>query len=131
VRLLLDTHIWFWSLAKPARLGRRVRAALARPQNEVWLSPVSVWELMVLAERGRVKLDVDPRLWVTEALAKTPLHEAVLTNTVALRSREVGLPHDDPADRFLVATAQVYELTLATADRTLIRARPCPLLPNA
>lgn len=49
-------------------------------------------------------------------------------NEVALRSREVALPHDDPADRFLVATALVYELTLVTADATLLDARPCPLL---
>lgn len=131
MRLLLDTHIWLWSLAAPRRLGRRVRAALARTGTEVWLSPVSVWELLVLAERGRVKLDADPRYWVTEALARTPLHEAALTNAVALKSREVVLPHQDPADRFLVATALVYDLTLATADDTLIRARPCALLANS
>jgi PIN domain nuclease of toxin-antitoxin system len=130
LRLLLDTHIWLWSLTTPARLGKKVRAALGRRQTEVWLSPVSVWELLVLAERGRVKLDADARAWVSEALAKAPLHEAALTHAVALKSREIALPHQDPADRFLAATALVYELTLVTADRTLIDARPCPLLPN-
>jgi PIN domain nuclease of toxin-antitoxin system len=70
LKLLLDTHVWLWSLLEPARLTRRVRSAVTRPQNELWASPISVWELLVLAERGRVKLDGVPRQWVTEALAR-------------------------------------------------------------
>lgn len=64
-------------------------------------------------------------------MARTPLHEAALVHEVALRSREVALPHDDPADRFLVATALVYELTFVTADEQILDAKPCALLPNA
>jgi PIN domain nuclease of toxin-antitoxin system len=130
VKLLLDTHVWLWSLAAPERLGRKVRAQLERKANEVWLSPISVWELLVLAERGRVRLDAEPRAWVREALERAPLEEAPLNHEVALRSREVSLPHPDPADRFLVATALVYELTLVTADDTLIGAKACPVLAN-
>jgi len=131
VRLLLDTHIWLWILAAPDRLGRKVRRLLEPGKSEVWLSPISVWELLVLAERGRVRLDADPRAWVAEALEKAPFEEAVLNHEVALRSREVALPHQDPVDRFLVATALCYELTLVTADDTLIEAGPCPILANS
>lgn len=130
MRLLLDTHVWLWSLVDPDRLVRRVRAALGRPGAEVWLSPISVWELLVLTERGRVKLDADARAWAREALERSPVDEAPLTHEVAIRSREVALPHQDPADRFLVATALVYELVLVTADATLIESRACPILPN-
>ena len=130
LKLLLDTHIWLWSLAEPAKLSRRVRAAVTRAENELWVSPISAWELLVLAERGRVKLDSAPRTWVHEALSHTPAQEAVLTFEVAVRSREIMLAHPDPADRFLVATALVYGLTLVTADDTLIEAKPCPVLAN-
>ncbi|MGH8658711.1 MAG: type II toxin-antitoxin system VapC family toxin [Gammaproteobacteria bacterium] len=130
MRLLLDTHIWIWSLAEPSRLSKRVRTAVTRPENELWVSPISVWELLVLAERGRVKLDGEPHRWVAEALATTPAQEAVLTFEVAIRSREVMLTHPDPSDRFLVATALVYDLTLVTADDSLIEAKPCPILAN-
>jgi PIN domain nuclease of toxin-antitoxin system len=130
LRLLLDTHIWLWSLAEPARLARRVRSAVSRAGNELWISPISVWELLVLAERGRVKLEEDPRKWVTEALARTPAQEAALTFEIALRSREVPLRHADPADRFLAATALVHDLTLVTADEGLIEAGACSILPN-
>ncbi len=128
MKLLLDTHVWLWSLVSPGRLGKRVRTQLERKSNEVWLSPISVWELLVLAERGRVKLDADPRTWVTEALERSPLQEAILNHEVAMRSREVSLRHQDPADRFLVATALTYELTLVTADDALIQAKACPIL---
>jgi len=130
LKLLLDTHIWLWSLAEPSRLSKRIRAAVTRAENELWVSPISVWELLVLAERGRVKLDDEPRRWVAEALASTPAQEAVLTFEVAIRSREVTLAHPDPSDRFLVATALVYDLTLVTADNSLIDAKLCPILAN-
>lgn len=128
MRLLLDTHVWLWSLAAPDKLERKVRSRLQQARDAVWLSPISVWELLVLAERGRLRLDAEPRAWVREALEQAPLQEAVLSHEVALRSREVALPHPDPADRFLVATALVYELTLVTADETLIAAKACPVL---
>jgi PIN domain nuclease of toxin-antitoxin system len=89
LKLLLDTHVWLWSVVAPAKLGRRVRSALTRASNELWLSPVSVWELLVLAEHGRVRLDREARSWIAEALARTPAREAALTFDVAIRSREV------------------------------------------
>jgi PIN domain nuclease of toxin-antitoxin system len=98
--------------------------------NDLWLSPTSAWELLHLAERGRLKLDDEAPRWVTEALTRGPAQEAVLNVDIAVRSHEIMPGHPDPADRFLVATALVYGLTLVTADETLIDARPCPLLAN-
>jgi PIN domain nuclease of toxin-antitoxin system len=130
VRLLMDTHIWAWSLLEPEQLGAEARAALAEPDNELWLSPISAWELTLLIERGRLAVDRPAVEWVEEALLRIPLHEAPLSHAVALRSRTISLPHQDPADRFLAATAAVYELTLVTADRRLIDAGACEVLPS-
>jgi PIN domain nuclease of toxin-antitoxin system len=118
-------------LSAPEKLGKRLRAVLTRRGTELWLSPISVWELLVLAERGRIRFGSEPRQWVAEALRKTPAQEAPLTYQVAIRSREIMPAHQDPADRFLVATALVYDLTLATADEALLRLKPCALLANA
>jgi PIN domain nuclease of toxin-antitoxin system len=87
--------------------------------DELWLSPVSVWELALLHERSRVRLANGPRAWVDDALQRLPLKEAPLIREVALISQEIALSHRDPADRFLAATALVYELTLVTVDRRL------------
>jgi len=130
VRLLLDTHIWVWSQLAPHRLSRKVRRALENSGAELWLSPISVWELLLLIERRRVTVTGDLGLWVQDALRAGPFREAPLTHAVALESRRVKLPHRDPADRFLAATARVHDVALVTADARLIAAKPCKLLAN-
>ena len=131
MKLLLDTHVWIWSVGSPGRVATRARAALSHPGNTFALSPVSVWETLLLAERGRVELVPDPWRWVRTALATRPMREFPLTHEVALRSRTVRLPHDDPADRFIAATAMVHGLTLVTADRTLLECPDIAVLPGA
>jgi len=130
VRLLLDTHIWIWGLLEPARLSKRVRAELETPDNELWLSPISVWELLILIEKGRVAVDRDPVPWVAEVSRAAPLREAALTHDVAVEGRVTDLPHQDPADRFLTATARVYDLTLVTGDERLLGSRRIATLAN-
>jgi PIN domain nuclease of toxin-antitoxin system len=131
LRLLLDTHVWIWSLISPERIGRRAFSALGSDESECFLSPVSVWELLVLIEKGRVEIDGEAQGWTREALERGPFREATLNHEVALESRRIKLPHDDPADRFLVATALVYDLTLVTADRRLVRSRACRVMTGA
>jgi PIN domain nuclease of toxin-antitoxin system len=130
VKLLLDTHVWLWSLLDPAQLTARVRSALEDPATELWLSPITTWEVLVLAEKGRLVLELDPVRWVREVFKKVHFREAPLTHEVALRSRALDVPHQDPADRFLAATAAVYELTLVTADERLLGSRMYSVLAN-
>ena len=131
MKLLLDTHIWLWSALDPRHLSRRVSLALEDPQNEVWLSSISVWEALVLARKKRLLLEPSPEQWMRKALRELPLKEAPLTHEVAVLSETVKIGHADPADRFLVATAMVYELTFVTADKRLVRSRHVPVLANA
>ncbi len=130
VRLLLDTHIWLWSALEPARLSTRVSRALEDPGNELWLSPISVWETLVLARKERVVLEPSAEQWVRRALRELPIHEASFNHEVAIRSETIQLGHGDPSDRFLVATALVHDLILVTADRRLRRGRQVPTLAN-
>ncbi len=131
MRLLLDTHIWLWSLLEPGRLSRRVKRELADPASELWLSPISVWELSVLLRRGRVRLEHGFHEWVETALDRAPLREAPVTNDVAMATHDIDRPHRDPADRFLVATATVFDLTLVTGDQRLIAAKGIATLANS
>ena len=130
MKLLLDTHIWLWSALEPARLSKRVSRALDDSTNELWLSPMSVWEALVLARKKRVALEPSPEQWVRRALVELPIHEAPVNHEVAIRSETITLGHNDPADRFIVATALVHDLTLVTADRRLLKGRHVPTLAN-
>jgi len=118
LRLLLDTHIWLWSLQDPNKLGRRVQQELRSPANEIWLSAISTWEALTLYAKGKIRLQGDLSEWVAEATA--PLREAPLTHEIALAAQQLTLPNPDPADRFIAATAKLLRLTLVTADAKLL-----------
>ncbi len=130
MRYLLDTHVWVWSLDDPSRLSDRVARALRDPGNEIWLSPISVWEVLLLVEKGRLGLGEEPVRWIGRALDVSGVREATLNHPVAIRSREVELEHDDPADRFLAATAEIYDLTLVTEDERLLTGKSWSVLSN-
>jgi PIN domain nuclease of toxin-antitoxin system len=130
VKLLLDTHIWLWSTLEPQRLARRVEKALADPANELWVSPVSVAELIVLVRKGRLKLSPDVATWVAKTMQDFQLIEAPLTVEVALAISSISFSHGDPADQFLAASAKVFDLTLVTADEHLMHLPGIRVLAN-
>ena len=130
MKLLLDTHIWIWMVLNPTRLSRRVASALNDSENQLWISPISVWELLMLTRKGRVELDEDPVLWARRTLELLQLHEAPLTTEVALETSAIGIPHSDPADRLIAASARIFDLTLVTADAKLIGASGIEVLAN-
>jgi PIN domain nuclease of toxin-antitoxin system len=130
MKLLLDTHIFLWSLLEPKKLTKKVRREVESIDNQLWLSPITTWETMILVERGRVILEMDPRTWISDVLKAIPFREAPINHEIAMRSRTVSLPHQDPADRFLAATAAVYDLTLVTADERLLGSDEFSVLPN-
>ena len=119
MKLLLDTHIWIWYLLGNEQLSQTLRGAIADENNELWLSPISIWETLILAEKGKIILKPDPPTWIQNSLQQLDTKEAPLSNEIALLSRQLQLEHQDPADRFIAATAIYLQLTLATVDRQL------------
>ncbi|MBI2433999.1 MAG: type II toxin-antitoxin system VapC family toxin [Candidatus Hydrogenedentes bacterium] len=125
---LLDTHVWLWHVGGFKDLPKLFRETLSSDHSRCWLSPISVWELGILVDRGRITLEQPLRRWVAEAAKTFPVREAPLTREIALKSIELELPHRDPADRFIAATALVYGLTLITCDRVLMETDWLPIL---
>ncbi len=130
MKLLLDTHIWLWSVLGPKHLSKRTTKALSDPANELWVSPISTWEILMLCQKKRLRLEGDPEKWVASVLAAVPFKEAPLTHEVAIASASIGVAHADPADRFLAASARVYGLTLVTSDENLLNGHGYKVLPN-
>lgn len=83
----------------------------------------------MLAEKGRITIGSDIEKAVRDLFHEIPFKEAPINQEVAIQSRIVNLPHQDPADRFLAATAMVYDLTLVTADARIIDAEAVSVLP--
>jgi PIN domain nuclease of toxin-antitoxin system len=117
LKLLLDTHVWLWRLLEPERLSAYAEGAIADRDSELHLSPISTWEALVLARKGRIELEPSPREWILDALRRSAPTTVPLSHGIALRSEVLdGFGSEDPADRFLVATAMEHDLTLVTAD---------------
>lgn len=131
-KLLLDTHILLWSLLDPDQITPDVAMELENSNNSLWISSITIWEIIMLAEKKRIILDDEPAAWIRSVIDTYPFSQAAINHEVAIKSRAIKLPHQDPADRFIAASAIVYNLTLVTADKHLISAaKDYQVLPNS
>ena len=122
MKLLLDTHVWIWYLSGNERLSETLQTAITDDNNELWLSPISIWETLLLAEKGRIVLKPTPEEWIQDSLQELNTKEAPLSHEIAILSRQLKLEHQEPADRFIAATAIHLDLILATVDNRLTKA---------
>lgn len=122
MRLLLDTHVAIWWLDGDRRLSVATRSAIESAE-EAYLSVVSLWEIFVKQDRGRLDLPAG----FTDAL-RDDFVDLPLTIDHVLEGRALTLVHRDPFDRMLVAQAVTEGLTIVTADRRLAD-HSVPVLP--
>ena len=115
MRLLLDTHVLLWSLIEPGRLRTEARESLAAPENPVYFSAVSIWEIAIKRALDRPDFQVEPEL-IRRAALDTGFHELAVNGLHAARVRDLPHLHRDPFDRLLVAQAQAEPLVLMTED---------------
>ena len=122
--LLLDTHVWLWyAEGVPGKLSAQSVEALdqARRNPGLWVSAVSLWEIGMLQQKGRIQLSAPLRDWAQRALDAPGILFAPLDGAAAIESTLLpGAPHSDPADRFLIATARVAGLALSTRDERIL-----------
>jgi PIN domain nuclease of toxin-antitoxin system len=119
VKLLLDTHIWLWYALGNPQLSEKLRALIVLETTELWLSSISIWEALLLAEKGRISLRLDSAAWIDQSIDALAIKEAPLNREIAILIRKIDLLHQDPADRFIAATAVHHQLQLATVDAHL------------
>jgi PIN domain nuclease of toxin-antitoxin system len=119
--IVLDTHAWIWWAAGSPKLGPRARSRIESAES-VGLAAVSVWEVAMLAAKGRIEFDRPTLTWVRQALLLPRLELLALTPEVSVRAAELraGFP-GDPADRMIVATVLEARAALATCDNRLRR----------
>lgn len=120
--IVLDTHVWLWWVAAPAKLTDSAREAIDGT-NLIGIASISAWELAMLELRGRIALDRPVLDWVRQALAQPRVRELPLTAhtavAAALLERE-GFG-GDPADRIVYATARGAGAALVTRDESMRR----------
>ena len=126
-RLLLDTHVLVWWLLDDRSLPRRHERALEEAEEEGWnlhVSAITLWEIALLADRGRVRLPVAVDPFLARLESRLGLEILPLTARIAVEGQRLGptFPRDQ-ADRIIAATARCHGLTLLTADEAIVKSR--------
>jgi PIN domain nuclease of toxin-antitoxin system len=116
VRLLLDTCAFLWVVGGAGELSRRAREAFAAPENEVYLSAASAWEIAVKHRLGRLPLPQAASDFVPAQRAAHGIEPLDIDEAAALHVARLPDLHRDPFDRMLVAQALVLGLVLLTPD---------------
>lgn len=115
MKILIDTHLLLWWMADSPQLTRQARQLMSSPDNVVFVSTVSLWELWLKESLGKLRL---PAGFETQ-LAEEPFETLPLAAEHCRQVARLPWRHRDPFDRMLVAQAQVERLTLITADTHL------------
>lgn len=123
--LLIDTCalIWIAALAQAEHLGPVEDAMNAsRDRGEtIYVSPMTAWEIGMLAAKGRLPMPMPPRMWLERLMGQGGLEWAEMPVDVLIESSSMpGELHGDPADRIIIATARQYGLRLVTRDRKIL-----------
>jgi len=115
--LVLDTHAALWWSFLPEKLGRTARKALDEAE-ELLLPGIIFWEAALLVRKGRIELPVTLEAWLSGLESSQRLRVVALDARIALDADALRM-HDDPADRFIVATALRCKAPLVTKDRAI------------
>ena len=121
---LLDTHTWVWWIDRKPQLAPATieRLEALPPEDRPYLADVSLWEVVMLTERGRLKLEIPVGQWLADAshpraVRVVPIFAAIAAETQVARALR------DPADRLIVATSRILGVPLFTNDRNILRSR--------
>lgn len=121
MRILLDTHIFLWFISGDAQLSTNVRDSIRDPDNEVYLSSVSVWEAIVKYQLGKLPLPESPATYLPKQRELHQIASLALDENSVIQLAKLPPLHRDPFDRMLICQALQNGLTIATVD-TAVRA---------
>jgi PIN domain nuclease of toxin-antitoxin system len=116
MRVLVDTHVFMWMLSEPHKLPLHVRDIIKKPDNDVFVNIISLWEIITKRQIGKLDFSIDlERVFLEQAeinkfnLLRFELSHLTMLETLPLR-------HRDPFDRALIAQAKADNLTLVSRD---------------
>ncbi|HEX9989957.1 MAG TPA: type II toxin-antitoxin system VapC family toxin [Chloroflexia bacterium] len=127
MRLLLDTHIFLWFISGDKRMPYTTQEVIRKPDNEVFLSVVSLWGAVVKYQLGKLPLPQPPERYLPVQRERHGINSLPLDEASVRRLANLALFHRDPFDRMLVCQALEHDLIIVTIDDA-IRAYPARTL---
>jgi PIN domain nuclease of toxin-antitoxin system len=116
MNVLFDTCTFIWFYSDPQKLSARATALLQDPANVLWLNTVSVWEIVVKNQAGKLPMTADIEVIVTDQVQRNGVRLLPVTFSHVLQGRGLPLHHRDPFDRLLICQAIADQMAVVTDD---------------
>ncbi len=129
MKLLLDTHVFLWFASRPNDLSEAALLAIEDPENDVFLSAMVAWEIVIKYAKGKLTLPLEPAVYMSARLKELGFRPLPITQDHALAAAALPGIHGDPFDRIMIAQAQVEGMTFVTRDAHAL-AYPVKTLPG-
>ncbi|MEL6908884.1 MAG: type II toxin-antitoxin system VapC family toxin [Cyanobacteria bacterium J06643_13] len=120
MRILLDTHIFLWLIDDSRRLSDKYRQAIQDPNNEKFLSVVSVWECVIKYQIGKLDFPSSPETYLPMERRKHLIKTLTVEESSIAQLVNLPLLHRDPFDRLIISQALQHELTIMTEDKAIL-----------
>lgn len=120
MKLLLDTSAFLWYLSGDAKLPKLVVSAIRSPENDVWLSAVSLWEVVVKHRLGKLPLPAAPSSYIPKQRERHAIDSLPLEERAIVHLSKLPAHHRDPFDRMLICQSIEHEMLLVTSDPRIL-----------
>ena len=121
MKVLIDTHVFLWSIASPKKLSSRARSVIESGNNQVFLSVASLWEIVIKVQVGKLSLPDHAERYLRRRIAETDIEVLPITAEHTLKLFSIPDHHRDPFDRILVAQSLEEQIAIVTADTAVTR----------
>ena len=123
MKLLLDTHIFLWLVNNDSRLSTKHRQAIQNPNNEKFLSVVSMWECIIKYQVGKLNFPISPAIYLPQERKKHLIKTLTITEDSITQLLKLPLLHKDPFDRLIMAQSLQHDLIVMTEDKLILAYR--------
>jgi PIN domain nuclease of toxin-antitoxin system len=117
MKILIDTQIFLWLFGFSNRISADVKTLLKNPNNQIFVSAASVWEMSIKYGAGKLHLPDKPEIFIPDRMKRANFRRLDITHEHAVKVADLPQVHKDPFDRLLIAQANVENLTLLSADK--------------
>ena len=123
MKFLVDTHILLWSFIEPEKLSDNVRAILLHEDNEIYYSPINLWEISIKYALGKLRINKSSPEELFEEIDNSYFLCKHIANSDIITTYKLPLLHNDPFDRFLIWESLRNDLVFISVDRTIEKYR--------
>jgi len=120
MKLLLDTHIFLWFISGSPQLSATFRDTIQNPNNDVYLSVVSLWECIIKYQLGKLLLPESPEIYLPKQRKRHQIDSLAVDEASVVQLINLPSLHRDPFDRLLICQALQHNLTIVTADAAVM-----------